>query len=388
MTDDFILIAPAGPGRPTRVRRPAAWYAEQAVLAIRKLLEAEHAVVWHEIEAKISDGLVGTKYSTTTIDPHHLTNARKTMMDSGEIRMTTEVTRGGGAIAVYSFVNDFKIKEQIKKAARRKRLLEARYLGWARGSRDIKLIGDAGELALHNVLKAAAVSQGYQITQGERRFGNVERLFGDLVPGGSLDNVAHLIADIDTAPTVVTVLCEVKNLRSWLYPSSEEVYQLLEKAARLQIAYPNRNFVPVLICRRSHFLLRLMAKHLGFRVGNFQHGEQPIMRSSLYLPEELAEVRDTLGYALSPIEGDFVRPELLGFFEKVIPPAATEAAERWKLMAPALVDQFAALRGEQLHGQGREAALDELARIAHEVIPEEGLIWRSIGIDDDGPAPW
>jgi hypothetical protein len=131
-----------------------------------------------------------------------------------------------------------------------------------------------------------------------------------------------------------------------------------------------------------------MAKHLGFRVGNFQNGEQPIMQNSLYTPEQLAEVRDELGYALAPIKGDFVRPELLGFFLKVVPPAATEASARWKLMAPELVDHFAQLRGDRLHGQAREEALDDLARTAHEVIPEEGLIWRSIEPDDDGPAPW
>ena len=101
-------------------------------------------------------------------------------------------------------------------------------------------------------------------------------------------------------------------------------------------------------------------------------------------------MRDELGYALAPIEGDFVRPELLGFFLKVIPPAATEASTRWKLMAPALVDQFAALRGDRLHGQAREEALNELARSAHEVISEPRRNWRSFedADEDDGPAPW
>jgi len=58
--------------------------------AIGELVDREHAVVWPEVEAKISDqpwpGL-GTK-----VDPHHLTTAKAEMVRAGLLTSTTAAT--------------------------------------------------------------------------------------------------------------------------------------------------------------------------------------------------------------------------------------------------------------------------------------------------------
>jgi hypothetical protein len=46
----------------------------------------------------------------------------------------------------------------------------------------------------------------------------------------------------------------------------QELYQLLDKCARLQVQYPQQRLVPVLVCRRAHYTTFVMAKNLGFAV--------------------------------------------------------------------------------------------------------------------------
>jgi hypothetical protein len=48
------------------------------------------------------------------------------------------------------------------------------------------------------------------------------------------------------------MLVEVNNVRYRIYPETAEFYDLHDKAARLQVAYPGHPFVPVLLCRRGH----------------------------------------------------------------------------------------------------------------------------------------
>lgn len=59
---------------------------------------------------------------------------------------------------------------------------------------------------------------------------------------------------------------EVKNIRGWVYPTSEEPYQLLSKAVQVQRERPDQSIVPILVCRRAHFTTYRMAKSLGFLI--------------------------------------------------------------------------------------------------------------------------
>jgi len=70
------------------------------------------------------------------------------------------------------------------------------------------------------------------------------------------------------APTGSTYLVpiEVKNVRHWLYPIHDEIYQLLHKAAGLANACPEHPVVPILICRKAHYRTLQLARDLGFLV--------------------------------------------------------------------------------------------------------------------------
>ena len=158
-------------------------------------------------------------------------------------------------------------------------------------------------------------------------------------------------------PVTVTVLVEVKNLRGWLYPGAHEIYQLLEKAVRLQNLHPGRLIVPVLICRRSHYTTFLMAKDLGFFV--VQTKEQPILEHSTVSADAVAEVRDELGYSL--IQGEEPLALIVNAFRDVIPANARLFAERWANVATALAehhDTLAKLRNSQISPTDRGLALD------------------------------
>lgn len=69
----------------------------------------------------------------------------------------------------------------------------------------------------------------------EAGFGEVPTLLGHRL-AGPIDTGGYLVT-LDRAGlpmTPVTIPIEVKNIRSWIYPSSEELYQLLSKCVLAQ----------------------------------------------------------------------------------------------------------------------------------------------------------
>lgn len=120
------------------------------------------------------------------------------------------------------------------RATGRKRLLLTRYNSWAHGTKRHPhgFIGPAGEQALRSAIWASAALQPAAPDAGE-----VKKLLGVALPG-PLDSAGFLVPlDRNGIPqTPVTILFEVKNIRSWIYPTAEELYQLLYKAVVLQTA--------------------------------------------------------------------------------------------------------------------------------------------------------
>ncbi len=81
------------------MQRPDEYYNALAYQAVLDLLDREDAVIWAEVEAKLSDApYPGAPYG---IDPNHLTNAKAKLLSEGRIRLVTEETRGGRKIDVY-----------------------------------------------------------------------------------------------------------------------------------------------------------------------------------------------------------------------------------------------------------------------------------------------
>lgn len=250
-----------------------------------------------ELESRICDAPTVEQ----PVQPHMFTTARNNLEDMGAIEQTTTTTRGGSAVGIWRPVPTPVGKKRLTEdAAARKRLLVARWHSWSRASRADNmpnLIGIGGEAVVHQSLRQAAPF-GYRLVQPTK--GEVTTLFGEKVPGGSLDNAAWLtpMNTFTQTPTGRTYLIpiEVKNLRGWLYPKHWEVHQLLHKAALLSAAQPDHPMLPILICRRVHPRLRWMASDLGFMI--FETYDQYVYPNERVSEEHFHEVRDELGLHL------------------------------------------------------------------------------------------
>lgn len=331
-------------------------YVTLGMQGIMDLLAEQHAVVWLEIEAKLADRRWETLPSP--IQPHILTTARHRLIEDGAIEQIAQTTRGGRSVAVIVPTDTRRRRRKIQDAAARKRLLQTRFLTWSSGSKETGhgVLGPAGERAVHDALTAAAV-HGYRLFNPSN--GQVTAIFGAPVPGGSLDNAA-LLSAIDprtftpTGQYVVPV--EVKNVRSWIYPGTQELHQLLDKSARLQVAHPDRHFLPVLVCRRSHVTTTWMAQKLGFYVINTKTQTAPASLAG----DDLEEVRTELGYTdLKPYEGT-PHPALVNHFATTLQSVAERTAERWHQAAHEFGHYFRALNDKKLRNAERHRLTAEL----------------------------
>ena len=354
-------------------------YAALGERGIQELLDAEHAVVWPEVEAKLADRQWPTL--PVPIQPHHLTTARHRLLDQGIIANVTQATRGGRPVPVIVPVEQRLRKRAITDAAARKRLLQTRFLTWASGSTQsgAGVIGPAGEHVVHTALCAAGPS-GYRLLNPGT--GVVTAMLGAPIPGGSLDNGAFLTT-IDqhtlTPSGQYVVPVEVKNVRSWIHTGAAELHQLLDKAARLQLAHPTYRFLPVLVCRRLLYPLGQVAENLGFYV---------IQTKRQYVPpaldaQQLAEVTAELGYDLEPYATD-PPPALVRHFTHTLQSVAERTADRWAVSAEHLGDYFHTLRDPRLRTADRSAITREMLEVAehvHEQTPRKRRMVTEIGDD-------
>lgn len=238
-------------------------YTELAKSKVRRALDEHHAVVALELEARISE----TRSSTgdIAVDPHHITKAVGQLVRSGELTRVAGPVRGGGEpVETIQFVDQRKRKTATDRAAARKRLLYARYRGWAQATQRKAhgFIGPAGEEATRLAILASGA-----VIPAAPGAGEVSNLLNVELPG-PLDSAGFMVPLDDNGlprPAVAT-LFEVKNIRGWIYPTSRELYQLLYKAAVLQVAHLGQPVLPILVCRQSHATTYKMARQLGFMV--------------------------------------------------------------------------------------------------------------------------
>jgi hypothetical protein len=332
--------------------------------AIVDLLKHEHAVVWLEVEAKLAEHpYPGMKHG---LNPHVLSIARTQLLAANIIESVAEPTRGGRIIEVSALTDRHLRKTAFEIAAARKRLLQARYLSWGvTSSKAPNMIGVAGERVARASLRATDAHIGYKPHSNN---GEVTILFGQPVPGGPLDDVTYLMALDNDRPVALTIAIEVKNIRHWIYSSSDELFQLLDKCARLQTTYPNERIVPCLVCRRAHLTAFKMAKDIGFII--LSTDVQPILPRAEVPPADLSEVVQELGYNLERTEGPL--PKLVREFENSIPKIAVRTALRWSSNAPVLGRYFSTLRDNKITQRLRQSTMNTLRSAAKQLPNSEG----------------
>lgn len=306
-------------------------YVQRAEARIVEVLEEHHAVVVPELQSRVSEA--GHRDSAFNIDPHHVTSALRNLYDTDRIISQSSRTRGGRSVMTIRLHGVSRRETQIERTTARKRILMARYQGWSQGTKRHPhgLIGPAVERAVRSgILLSGALQPAVPGAE------EVKSLLGTRLKGPS-DSAGYLVPLTDGLPGApITILFEVKNLRSWIYPSSHELYQLLDKAAALQRARPAQAVVGVLVCRRTHKTTYWMARQLGFIVI-----EMDIQFAGPVNGDDLDEIRNELHFT-DIREGD--GPSLRvrdRFASSRIPTLAPTIATTWR--ATALNDRYASL---------------------------------------------
>lgn len=291
-----------------------------ARLEIPKMLEDQHAVVKPELIARLSELYFPNEKGN--LDQHVIGQALNQLVRAGTVSRKALLTRGGRRpIETFSFANEEGRGTAIAAAAGRKRLLYGRYLGWAEGTERHPqgVIGSAGERAVREAVLAAGT-----LTPGTVGAGEVKNILNTELPGPA-DSGGHIIGREPNGDPgeIVTVLIEVKNIREWVYPRHEKLYQVLYKGALLQRARPDRNVLPVLVCRAAAKTTFYMARRLGFFV--------IAMRSQYLIPTDadgIDEVRNELHFVdLKPLAGP--DPVVQARFRDSLPQHAVTMAGTW-----------------------------------------------------------
>jgi hypothetical protein len=329
--------------------------------ALIDLLRQEHAVLWSEAQARISD--VRWKSVPRSVDPHHLSTARGQLLARNRITLIEATTRGQHKVPVLHLSDTRGIATQVRKASERKRALMATLNSWIRprSGYPLGLVGAAGERVAHASLLTAA-PHGWRLVRPEG--GEVRHLLGHAVEGGALDSAGWVTSTDEIGVPLASVLCpiEVKNVRHWIYPNVRELFQLLYKAARLQIQHPGVHICPVLITRRKSFTANAMSREMGFRI--LDTGKQYVLPVAAVDRAALARIQDELGFQdlTATDEADPGLTEAL----RQVPKTALNNAERWKTFGPALVHNFEPLREDLRHSE-REQAMNELRDAVREI---------------------
>lgn len=263
---------------------PAGWVLE-GELALLDLLSDRLIVPWFEAESRISS--VGWK-SFGKVQPLQLHEARKSLVSSGQIIDE----RSSHAIPVVTIRIPFppSRKREITRLRGLRRKLYRPYLKWAN---DERLCGKHAEHVVFDSLTASASQAGLFVPPQVP--GSIDEIKGVKVPRGPLDSFAHIL-ELPDLGSKVTLVVEVKNINNWIYPWSNQLWELLVKAAHLAANTP---VLPVLVCMRWSQMTINMAKDIGFFVAE--------TRKQLFNPSipehEFQEVVNEFGLTIMQQEG-------------------------------------------------------------------------------------
>ena len=334
------------------------------------VLNEQHAVTWTEAQARISDRAhdsVGRP-----VQPHLLSRSRQDLLDADRIVMQSTPTRGGSEVLVLQPADTRKRATKIERAAMRKRALTARFNSWASGTSRYPqgLVGTAGERVVEESIKEASP---YGLRFASPSGGQVNFLLGDVVAGGPLDGAVWADAADSDGGIISSTLCpiEVKNIRHWIYPRHWEIFQLLDKAARLSQRV-NRPICPVLITRRKAIWANDMSKALGFRI--LDVGRQFVLPTSDVDERDFEAVRTELGYAdLERIER--ASPDLVMILRNSLIRTAAPNAERWAEVGSKLGAYYTDLRDRDLGDKRRTQLLFQLGTDLLALDPDVDARW-------------
>ena len=241
-----------------RLTLPVSEWRQHAARAVLAYVRSEGAAVWPEIETTLANSdwyrrNVAGVPPIRGIDPHHLTFARRALVEVGQIMPQTALLNELEVVA-YLDAEGLAARRRtaIERLAAKKRRAYRTYQRWTSNPR---LCGQVLETQVAATLDAL---RGYDVLLEPAAPGQVARIGAAQVPGGPLDHAGHLLLESNRPEAgFVGFVVEDKNVRSTLYPSAQEVWDLLAKAG----AFPDR--VPLLITHRVHYTLLTFFKAIG-----------------------------------------------------------------------------------------------------------------------------
>lgn len=348
--------------------------AEYVALGCERIMEtltSEYAVLHSELEARLAE-----KYhyqQVEVIQPHILTEALRELGAAGHITFSRSTTTNTAqVITTIEPSATHKIKTRVSKASASKRKLYGRYLSWNHATQRFPSgrLGPAGEQVLRNSLLDSQIVT--PLTEGA---GEVSTVLGHNL-NGSLDSggiYTPLKGGFPEPP--VTVLIEVKNVRSWIYPSARELYQLLTKAVAVQRAAPDYAVLPVLICRRAHPKTFWMGGDLGFVVIDAQR--QFVERVT---EAHVSEIREALAFGdVIAVPDDYVSFRVRDRLKSILPKVSQTFPAKWKSTSETLHSEIRAVHRAS-DPTARNAAFNALGNAADTA----GLLTHGWWNDGDG----
>lgn len=349
---------------PPPAHRHSEWH-DLAREKIESEIKKSHALLLTEAVARLSPEAGPYWSSKQAIEPHIVNQTVDEMLHDGTLSKTYETSRGRRPIEVLVPKNQKGIQTAVTRAAATKRSLYSTYESWAIGnaSRPHGRLGPAGEQIADASIRATNLVLPLP-PENRRNY-----------RGHTLDGPVDWIGVThdDTHTTAGVVLVEVKNIRQWIYPQHIEVFQLLSKAASLQLALPELNLVPILICRRANRRIFAMSKHLGFYT--IAMAKQPVGKLNEDEHQRMLQVRQGLGFldltdTTDPLKS--VQDRVSGMH-----PYWPAAAEKWKLTCSSddAVNLIRLLADKRTNAFDRVESRRALGAVLDHVSPDSDMMW-------------
>lgn len=282
--------------------------------------------------------------------------ARRSLQAQG--RIVVETTQQIRAVTTVRLPFTPGQKRRLVRLRGERRKLYRRYLSWAQ---DGRLCGKHAERVVLATAMQVASEAGLWVPP--QAVGEVHTVNDVGISRGPLDVLAHIMA-VPKPIADAALVIEVKNIHSWVYPWTGELWELLVKAAELAQRTP---VMPALVCVRAGYQTNQMAKDIGF-LGCYL-GEQ------LFSPEidmqEFDAMVGEFGLAITQHDGPF--DPVVIFLTKTLrrsppwsPPYNEDIpfyqrqVQRFRTMAP-LILHHAPLADGSISGSARRAIFNQFA---------------------------
>ena len=294
------------------------------------------------LEQKISDA---GPYDQR-VDPHILTEARRNLADAGQLSFYDDHPTTGRWYYLRE-TPELKWQHRLDKL----RPIAHRIQTGNRG----KLIGQALEIAVYKSLKQAHAEHHLHFLGGFPELDDDDsRLFQkeepQMVNGRSLPGRQALDFYV-IHPTAGVAGIEVKNIREWIYPESEEIRETVSKCCVLDA-------VPVVICRRYSYSTYSVLHKCGVLL--FQNYNQLYPVSETELADKARHKR-LLGYHDIRV-GNTPSSRLLAFIGENLPrilPAARERFDQYRDLLSDFADENKSYKSFAGRARRRSDGVDE-----------------------------